>query len=317
MRPNQGTFIISIDFEYAIGYADVNLSSAQKDLVRQEADVARKILDLFQKYDIPATWAIVGHLLEDDCSVEEGRVHSNFPAEIYTDQRLDWFAHHPAASDSTDPLWFDSAGVIELVRQSPVGHEIASHSYAHILYGSPNIKPAAIATDLAEVAKIHAKHNLPLTSFIFPRNREGYHSSLKGIGIKCFRGESKFWYHRIPGPFGRLAHLFDYLIPRSRTVVPSWHESGLLNIPDSLLLLGRNGLRKLITPGMMKRKIRAGVRQAVRRGEIFHFWFHPSNFSYDTDTQLQILEDTLKEVNNWREEGHLRVLTMRAVAEGV
>ncbi|MCA9356670.1 polysaccharide deacetylase family protein, partial [Candidatus Kaiserbacteria bacterium] len=254
MNSGKGTFVISIDFEYELGYADVKLNEAQKELVRQESQVSKRILELFEKYNIPATWAIVGHLLEDDCSVCEGKVHSNFPAEIYTDSKFDWFAHHPPAGDTNDPLWFDSAGVINLIKNSPVKHEVASHSYAHILYGHPTIKREAITVDLAEVKKIHTKHNLPLASFIFPRNMEGYHAQLKDTGFVCYRGESKFWYHKLPGVFGRSARLFDYIIPSCRTVVPTRHESGLVNIPDSLLLLGRNGLRKIITPNMMKRK---------------------------------------------------------------
>lgn len=315
MRSQKPTIIISIDFEYAIGYADVELSEDQKVLVRKESEVSTQILALFEKYNTPATWAIVGHLLEDDCSVKEGRVHSNFPAEVYNDSDLDWFAHHPKSGDQTDPLWFDSAGVINRVRSSVVGHEIASHSYAHILYGAPNIKPEAIAADLDGIKKIHKQHNLPLVSFIFPRNQEGYHQKLSEIGITCFRGQSKFWYMLLPGPFGRLARLVDYLFPHSRTVLPSLHLSGLVNIPDSLLLLGRNGLRKLITPDMMKRKIKAGINRAVKRKEIFHLWFHPSNFSYDTDTQLAILEDVLRYATKLRAQGMMDVSTMETVAK--
>ena len=317
MKPNKGTFVISIDFEYELGYADHKLGEFEKSLVRQEAEVSRRILGLFEKYNIPATWAIVGHLLESDCSVHEGKVHNNFPAQIYTDNNFDWFAQHPPVGDTDDPLWFDSAGVIEAIKNSPVKHDIGSHSYAHILYGAPNIKPEAIAVDLAEVKKIHKQHDLPLASFIFPRNMEGYHAELQKIGVTCYRGASTFWYNKIPGALGRLARLFDYVIPRARTVLPSRHKSGLINIPDSLLLLGRNGLRKLITPGMMKRKIRSGINQAAKRQEIFHLWFHPSNFSYETETQLEILEEALIYVSELRAEGKLEVLTMQAVADKV
>ena len=312
----KGTLTISIDFEYALGYADEMLSEERKKLVREEAAVSREILKLFEKYDISATWAIVGHLLETDCSpADDGRVHAEFPAQIFTDSSLDWFAHHPPAGDTADPLWFDSAGVIKAVQQSVVPQEIGSHSYAHILYGAPTIKPEAIAADIAGIARIHKRYGLPLASFIFPRNMEGYHKELREIGVQCYRGLSTFWYMKLPGPLGRLARLFDYMLPGVRTVTPSRHESGLINIPDSLLLLGRNGFRKLVTPSMMKRKIRRGIKAAADRQEIFHLWFHPSNFSYDTATQLQILEDALQYAASLREEGVLRVTTMGMIAD--
>ncbi len=312
----KGVFTISIDFEYEVGYADETLSEERKQLVREEAEVSRKILRLFERYNISATWAIVEHLLETDCQpADDGRVHGNFPERIFSDNDIDWFAHHPPVGDTTDPYWFDSAGLIRELQQSSVHQEIGSHSYAHILYGAPGIKPEAIAADIAGIKRIHDQNNLPLSSFIFPRNLEGYHQELKDIGITCYRGLSTFWYMKFPGLFGRLARLLDYVIPLARTIKPSRHESGLINIPDSLLFLGRNGLRKLITPGMMKRKIRAGIKQAVKRKEIFHLWFHPSNFSYETDTQLEILEDTLKYVSKLRDSDQLCVATMEDIAK--
>lgn len=315
MNQLKGTFVISIDFEYALGYADEDLSPNRQDLVRAEADISKKILKLFEKYKTPATWAIVGHLLETDCSVKDKRFHSNFPEQMFSDRSLDWFKHHPCVEQGKDDLWFDTAGVIKEVSNSQIEHDIGSHSYAHILYGDKGIKREAVITDLQEVQKIHDKNDLPLESFIFPRNMEGYHEELRKIGIKCYRGESKFWYMRLGGFVRRLARLFDYYLPNVKTVLPSKHESGLINIPDSLLLLGRNGLRKLVLPSVMKRKIKKGLDQAVKNNEVFHLWFHPSNFSYDTDTQLEILEHTLEYASNLRNKGLLGVSTMKMFAD--
>ena len=317
MNSNKGTFIISIDFEYAIGYADEKLSQERQELIKKEAEISRKLITLFERYKTPATWAIVGHLLETNCRVEEGRVHSNFPKQVYVDGNSDWFAHHPPAGDYADPLWFDSSRIIKQVKNSPVGHEIASHSYSHILYGEPRIRTEAVLVDIGEAMRIHKENDLPLNSFIFPRNSEGYHEELKQAGIKCYRGKSRFWYHRLPGSIGRLARLFDYLIPYTRTVVATYHESGLVNIPDCLLLLGRNGLRKLVTPSVMKRKIKAGLRQAVKRKEIFHLWFHPSNFSYDTVIQFEIMEEVLIFADELRSKGKLEIVTMQVVADKI
>jgi hypothetical protein len=313
MSDKPGALVISIDFEYAIGYADEMLSTERQQLVRAEAAISRRLIELFDRYQVPATWAVVGHLLETDCQVADGRVHADFPTAVYTDDDLDWFATHPPAGDTTDTLWFDSAGVIKAVKASSTAHELASHSYAHIIYGAPHIKPEAIQADLAGIKRIHEEQGLPLTSFIFPRNQEGFHHELQQLGVRCFRGQSRFWYMRLPGPLGRLARLFDYYLPSVRTVTPSRHDSGLINIPDSLLLLGRNGLRTLVTPGVMKRKLRCGLAAAANRSEIFHLWFHPSNFSYDTETQLAIFEDALMFAATLRQAGRLQIATMETI----
>ena len=315
---NKGTFTISIDFEYALGYADEALSEERKRLIREEAEVSRKILRLFEKYNVSATWAVVGHLLETDCKpADDGRVHGDFPKSIYSDSDSDWFSHHPPTGDTTDPLWFDSAGVIKEVQNSSVKQELASHSYAHIIYGAPNIKREAIEADIAGIKRIQEANDLPLISFVFPRNQEGFHAALKQIGIKCYRGMSQFWYMKLPSHLGRLARLFDYFLPSVRTVKPSLHSSGLINIPDSLLLLGRNGLRKLVASGIMKKKIRRGIKAASKRQEIFHLWFHPSNFSYYTETQLEILEDALQFASQLRDSDNLQIATMQEIAEAL
>ena len=121
----------------------------------------------------------------------------------------------------------------------------------------------------------------------------------------------------LPSKVKRIGRLLDYLLPIAPVVLPLRHESGLINIPESMLLLGRNGLRKLIQPICMKRKILKGLIGAVEQKKIFHLWFHPSNFSYDTDTQFEILETVLKEVSRLKKEKRIEVLTMNESGERI
>lgn len=61
---NKPTFCISIDFELLWGRRDQpNLTFFEKR-IRQERVVIDKILNLFQKHNVPATWAVVGKLYE-------------------------------------------------------------------------------------------------------------------------------------------------------------------------------------------------------------------------------------------------------------
>ncbi|MCA9362592.1 hypothetical protein KC906_04405, partial [Candidatus Kaiserbacteria bacterium] len=88
----RGTFTISIDFEYALGYADAVLSEERERLIKEEAAVSRRILKLFETYDVSATWAIVGHFLECDCQLSGGRVHPTFRAPVLSGPKLAPFA---------------------------------------------------------------------------------------------------------------------------------------------------------------------------------------------------------------------------------
>ncbi len=309
----KGIFCISIDYEFAWGYADTPLSDADKKRIEKEVDIVNRLIILFQKYNVPATWAVVGHLLEKNCSWNGNMPHPEYPRPIYVNEKNDWFFQHPKKEKKDDVLWFDSKKLIEKIAQSKINHEIGSHSYAHLLYNEKTTQKKAIDVDIENMERVHIDNEFSSLSFIFPRNVEGYHKKLEEAGVKYYRGNSKKWYDKLPGLAYRLGHLVDYFLPGVRTTVPQIHNSGLINIPESMLFLGRNGMRKIITPSKMLRKARSGLKKASQRKEIFHLWFHPSNFSYDTETQFAVFEDILREAVQLREKKDLNIMTMSEI----
>lgn len=278
----RGAFTISIDYEYAWGYVDTQLSAVALDRVRKETEITKRLLALFEKYRIPATWAIVGGLLEEG---QYGR----------------------------DTAWYDAEGLVRAIAASSLGHEIASHSFGHILFDAVS-EDEALA-DLQEAQRIHFEKGLPFKTFVFPRNQEGNFGALKKTGIETFRGMSSTWYDFLPRRLWTLGRGIDYWLPTARTVVPQQHVSGLTEIPDSMLFISRKGIQKMLPPGQLVRKIQRGIRKASERGEIFHLWFHPSNFSHDTETQFASFEKILAYAEAARNAGHLRILPMGACKE--
>ena len=79
MTAQKGSFVISIDHEFAWGYADYNLSDEDKERIRGEAYIIRRLLKVFESYNVPATWAIVGHLIDRGCPWEGDVPHPDFP----------------------------------------------------------------------------------------------------------------------------------------------------------------------------------------------------------------------------------------------
>lgn len=70
----RGAFLISIDTEMAWG------SVHHRDVGRHysyqaEREFIDRLLALFDKYQIRATWAVVGHLFLDQCQAVDGRKH--------------------------------------------------------------------------------------------------------------------------------------------------------------------------------------------------------------------------------------------------
>ena len=317
-QKQKGIFTISIDYEFAWGYADKTLSFEDKVRIRQETDITKKLISLFEKYNIPATWAIVGHLLEKKCEwTNEHLLHPEYERPIYKNETRDYFFQHPDKNNCSDTLWYDSQKLILQIKQSFACHEIANHSYAHILYDEQNTNEQAICVDIANSQRVHIEENLPYKSFIFPRNVEGFHKQLKEIGVTHYRGKSCKRYSRVPRVLRRLVHFCSYLIPYAPVSAPLLHSSGLVNVPGSMLLLGRNGLRKLIRPFIMTRKVKNGIQKAINKNQIFHLCFHPSNFSYDTEKQFWIFEEILKFAAKMRDENKLNIQTMSAIGNNL
>lgn len=90
---NKGILCISIDTELMWGRKDLDHSKFVNK-VKKEREVIKKLLRLFNKYNIPVTWAIVGKLYETGNSLWSGK------------------------------------DIISWIKDEKI-HEIASHSYSH------------------------------------------------------------------------------------------------------------------------------------------------------------------------------------------
>ncbi|MCI0619606.1 polysaccharide deacetylase family protein [Candidatus Wolfebacteria bacterium] len=281
----RGVFTISIDYEYAWGYADLFPSPDDVERIHGESAITKRLIELFERYRIPATWAIVGHLLE------------------------------PRHEGDADPAWFDQDNLIERIAASPVGHEIGCHSYTHIVYDGTVTARTEVERDMQEAHRVHIARGFPFHSFVFPRNREGYHAILKQHGIICFRGSRRVWYGLLPHTLRPLGRGIDYWLPTTHVSVPRRHTSGLVNIPESLLFVSRKGVQRMLPARQAYRKVVWCLNRAVKQRRVFHLWFHPSNFSYDTDTQFVIFERVLAYAAELQKEGRLACMTMGAVGD--
>ncbi|HWA52017.1 MAG TPA: polysaccharide deacetylase family protein [Patescibacteria group bacterium] len=92
----KGTFCISIDTELLWGRKDLDIQKFTKK-VKKEREVIKKLLKLFNKYNISVTWAIVGKLYEGN-----------------------------------DPLW-SGKDIISWIKKEKI-HELGSHSYSHEIF---------------------------------------------------------------------------------------------------------------------------------------------------------------------------------------
>lgn len=306
---NCGILTISIDVELAWGFCDKIIQTRIRNAIQRERDIVRRLLTLFAQYDIRATWAVVGHLLATQCDWSNGQVHPEIERPLTDKNERDWFFQHPRNHD--DPLWY-GRDMVEWIRTACPTQEIGSHSFCHLPYCEKSTRRNAVKADISRARALHNAHGLPFEVFIFPRNIVGYRDILAEAGVRVYRGHA-------PGrdagvsfrPLRRLLNFFSFFTTKApATVSATVDDVGMVNVPDSMLLSSRHGLRKFIPSRQLVAMGRAGLDRAVDRGEIFHLWFHPSNFADKMDNQLSILEDILRYAQELRSGNQLKVLTL-------
>ena len=127
----QPIFIISLDTELLWGYIAYP-SSEVVNLLKRDNKNGRGCIDLllnlFEKHNIPATWAVVRHLFLDHCECEDGIPHKDMPRF-----KEDWYSSDPYTDIQKDPLYYGK-DIVEKILSSPVRHEIGYHSFSHVRF---------------------------------------------------------------------------------------------------------------------------------------------------------------------------------------
>ncbi|MDD4899235.1 MAG: hypothetical protein PHT31_00960 [Candidatus Omnitrophica bacterium] len=312
----KGIFTISIDLELAWGVCDKVISPGAYKAISSERQIIKDILDLFSKFDIRATWAVVGHLLLSKCKRGDPLIHPEIPRPIANNLKNDWFFQHPVKD--ADPFWYGQ-DIIKAIKDARPRQEIASHSFSHMIFDERTANPAAALADLTKAKELHLSLGLPFEIFVFPRNKVGFKNLLSQTGVSGYRGKNPRWYDMIPAPLlKRMINLlyFVFSVP-PEAVAAQKDEFGMVNIPDSMLFSGRDGIRRVIPGSALVKMGKAGLDKAAETGKIFHLWFHPSNFTCKTKQQFSALEKILNYAVLLKQNGRLEVLTLNDISNQI
>ena len=312
---SKGAFVISLDVELSWGMIDKPEQLRRNTRYFEQArDCIDKLIALFEKYNISATWAVVGHLFLKECHVLDGQKHPDIPRSKYPWYSKDWFEECPCTNDKDDPLWYGQ-DIINRITNCKVRQEVACHSFAHIPYGDKNTSRATVKADLSHCISEAERSGLQLESFIFPRNDVGYVDELNCFGFRAYRGKEPMWYKVFPKKLRKACHIIDQLLAICPPVCLPEYDQGLYNIPGSMFYIPMNGFRSLIPIKSRIRKAKKGIRKAIRQKKIFHLWFHPFNIATNQEKLLYGLEEILKEVCTERRDGELETKSMGEIAD--
>lgn len=303
-----GSLVISLDAELAWGVHDLYpLSDERETQVAVARDAWTKLVDLFEEYRVPATWAVVGHLLIEDG--DEFRRRHPLGEE--------WFGQAIRGLADRPDRWL-GIDLVDSIRTSPVDHEIGSHSFSHVVFDKTTAAVADAECRLAREAA--AEHGLDTQSFVFPRNAIGHRRALSEAGFTCYRGPRPWRLPALPGVRGGSALVSAATGLRSPPIVtPRVTDYGLVEIPASMFL-GKfrgelwSGLATLGADPVVQLAT-LGIDRVCERSGIVHFWLHPNDLTHDI--YVKRIKKILSHAAKRRDERGLRIETMGTVADRI
>ncbi|WP_049900353.1 polysaccharide deacetylase family protein [Natrinema altunense] len=294
-----GSVVMSLDAELGWGFHD--FATPPADRVEAGRRGWSVMLDLLEEFDVPATWAVVGHLMLETCD----GTHADHPAPE------GWFERERNTWADREDLRYGPDLVADVLA-SDAGHEFASHSFSHVLFGRAETDRELADAELERSRELAADWDQSIDSFVYPRNDVGHRDVLADHSVTAYRGRS-------PTRDG-VRGVFDSTVrDRSMLVEPTIDEYGLVNVPASMFLFGFEGPARTVAESIwadpMVAMARRGIDEAARTDRLFHMWLHPNNLTHERDDRR--MRAILSYLDRQRSATDLTVETMADVARRV
>lgn len=155
------TFIISLDVELLWGtvfYPALKTANLLKKDSRGGKGCIDVLLNFFERHDIPATWAVVGHPFLNHCECDGGIPHKNIPRF-----KEDWYSLDTCTDMKRYPLYY-GRDIIEKILSNRVEHEIGYNSFSHVLFSECSREVAE--TEIKIANKLAKEFGITLKSFV-------------------------------------------------------------------------------------------------------------------------------------------------------
>jgi peptidoglycan/xylan/chitin deacetylase (PgdA/CDA1 family) len=300
MNNSNGMLIITLDFELYWGLlGKIPLENYRENILGARA-VIPDLLELFKKYQIHSTWAVVGFLFCESRHELMQVLPQNRPH--YVNRSICSYDHIDSIGDNEhkDPYHY----ALSLIRQiiSERDQEIASHTLSHYYCLEKGQNSEAFSDDLEAAIRLAGKEGLKLESLVFPKNQvnKDYLPILKEKGIKAYRGNESSWIYQ-----GR-SDEDETLLRRGLRLLDAYvnisghnaYDKNVIkqqfpfNIPASRFL--RPYSPKLARfEGRRLARILGDLTYAARNGLVYHLWWHPHNFGIYQQENLRFLQKIL------------------------
>lgn len=297
MQNKKGAFVISLDFELLWGVKDLSTCEKYKENVLEAREAIPKILKLFEKYRIHATWASVGIMLEE--SKEEIFHHIPKKTPQYRNSLCSAYHHLDGIGENErQDLYHYGGSLLKLIKNTP-NQEIGTHTYAHYYCLEDGACLDSFVCDIENAKSIlKERYEVESKSLVFPRNQytEKFVKCAAERGIQCYRGNPDFGYDsrksRILNFLQRVLRYMDSYVPVFHNAAHEIVEAkGIVNVCASRFLRPHSGHR--ILERWKIKRIKREMKEAAVKGKLYHLWWHPHNFGKYTAEMLKELEEIL------------------------
>jgi len=320
----KGTFLLSVDVELAWGIVVVG-EVREKHLkpVRGVREAIDPLLKIIGRYEIPTSWAIVGHLFLDRCEYR-GRPHPEMPRPSYSWFRGDWYKYDPCSDIESDPLWYgkDIVGkILDFAEKSSAEQDICCHSFSHPIFGLSGCSEELAEAEISKSLDVMRDCGISPKVFVFPLGSVGHLNVLREKGFVAFRGGIPELVQRYANLGSGVERLFRryltfgmeflsyyFLLPPS-VAVPRQVLPGLWEVPGSMSF----GKKRNVPMRLVVSKVKRGIERAIREKKCFHLFTHLHNFGVDSVVLLREFENVLAFADKKRKEGKLQMATMKGL----
>ncbi|MEW5423401.1 polysaccharide deacetylase family protein [Amorphus sp. 3PC139-8] len=292
-----GVFIISLDFELLWGVRDhADRDSYGKNILGAR-DAIPRILELFEKYEIRATWATVGFLFcenKDELLEILPRDRPKYNKKYLSNYE---YISEVGPNESKDPYYF-APSLISQILKTPK-QEIGTHTLTHYYCLEEGQNLGSFRSDLNAAITLAQRRNIKIKSIVFPRNQfnEEHLTAAQKLGIDRYRGNPADWAYRKTKtedqtPLRRGVRLIDsyFGIFGDQTYSPP--KDRPTNVRASRFLrpyAGRLAPFHSAHTGAIRRQ----MTSAALKRNVYHLWWHPHNFGINIEENLSALEKIL------------------------
>lgn len=279
----KGFFLFSLDTELATGHFDLDVIRHKlfsADGSRERESIIR-LIDLFEKFNIVGTWAVVGHLFYDKCEY----------CEICP--MMDWRGKYSSFDElygTNNPLWY-GADVIEALLKKGKRQEVAFHGYSHKIFDENQMSVQEAEIETREWLRVAKRNGIIPHAVVFPRHVVGHLDTLRKAGFVCYRGEPKRPWLIRNKIFGKYIKAIDQILGLSNISIydlENIQDHGMVTLFSSQNFFDLNRRFELILDSLnfhnlRFRRIIRGIKAAAEGKKMIHIWAHPCEFRTEKD----------------------------------